>query len=107
MSSPRVDGWSELGRRCCRRGGSTAAGGDCRGGSGFRRGGRGLGQHVTPGGALGSREARGVVGRRRARAGARAQGGGGNGGRRGGDGSSAGVRGSGQPLNRCSRMTAR
>jgi hypothetical protein len=37
---------------------------------------------VTPGVALGSREASGVVGRRRARAGARAQGGGGNGGAR-------------------------
>jgi hypothetical protein len=34
----------------------------------------------TPGGALGSWEASGVVGRRQARAGARAQGGGGNGG---------------------------
>jgi hypothetical protein len=52
---------------------------------------------VTSGGALGSREASGVVGRRRARVGARAQGGGGNGGRRGGDGGSASVRGSGQP----------
>jgi hypothetical protein len=46
-----------------------AVGGGCRGGSCFRRGGRRLGQHVTPGGALGSREARGVVGRRRAQAG--------------------------------------
>jgi hypothetical protein len=46
---------------------------------GKRRGRRGLGQHAIPGGALGSREARGVVGRWRARAGARAQGGGGNG----------------------------
>jgi hypothetical protein len=45
-----------------------AAGGGCHGGSGFRRGGRGLGQHVTSGGALGSREARRVVGRWRARA---------------------------------------
>jgi hypothetical protein len=33
-SSPRVDGWSELGQRGCRRGGSTTAGGGCRGGSG-------------------------------------------------------------------------
>jgi hypothetical protein len=105
--SPRVDRWLELGRRGCPRGGSTAAGGGCCGSSGSRRGGRGLGQHVTPGGVLGSREARGVVVRRRARAGTRAQGGGGNGGRGGGDGSSAGVRGSGQPLNRCSRMTVR
>jgi hypothetical protein len=46
------------------------------------RGGGFAGQHVTPGVALGSREASGVVGRRRARAGARAQGGGGNGGAR-------------------------
>jgi hypothetical protein len=68
VGSPRVDEWSELGRRGYRRGGSTAAGGVCRGGSRKRRGGRRLGQHVTPGGALGSREASGVVGRRWERA---------------------------------------
>jgi hypothetical protein len=51
-----------------------------------RQGRRGLGQHATPGGAVGSRGVRGVVGRWRARAGARAQGSGSNGGRRGGDG---------------------
>jgi hypothetical protein len=39
-----------------------------------------LGQQANWGGVLGSRGAREVAGRRRARAGARAQGGGGNGG---------------------------
>jgi hypothetical protein len=34
VGSPRVDGWSELGRRGCRRGEPTAAGSGCRGGSG-------------------------------------------------------------------------
>jgi hypothetical protein len=56
------------------------------------RGGRRFGQHTKLGGALGSSESRGVVGRRRARAGARAQGGGGNGGWCGGDGARRGER---------------
>jgi hypothetical protein len=33
VGSPRVDGWPRLGRRGCRRGESTAAGGGCRGGT--------------------------------------------------------------------------
>jgi hypothetical protein len=49
---------------------------------GKRRGWRRFGQHANLGGALGSSEARGVAGRRRARAGAQAQGGGSNGGGR-------------------------
>jgi hypothetical protein len=49
---------------------------------GKRRGRRCVGQHTNLGGSLGDSEAIGAVGRRRARAGARAQGGGGNGGRR-------------------------
>jgi hypothetical protein len=47
---------------------------------GKRRGRHRLGQHANLGGALGSRGARGVAGRLRARAGSQAQGGGGNGG---------------------------
>jgi hypothetical protein len=46
---------------------------------GERRGRRRLWQHVALGGLLGASEAIGAVGRRRARAGARAQGGGNNG----------------------------
>jgi hypothetical protein len=57
---------------------------------GKRRGRRRLGQHVNLGGALGSRGAIGVVGRRRARAGARAQGGSDNGGRGARDGARRG-----------------
>jgi uncharacterized protein with ACT and thioredoxin-like domain len=48
------------------------------------RGRRFAGQHVSLGGSLGSSEAIRAVGRRRARAGARAQGSSGNGGRRSG-----------------------
>jgi hypothetical protein len=59
---------------------------------GKRRGRCCAGQHTTLRDALGSKEARGVAGRRRARAGMRAHGGGGNGGWRGRDGARRGER---------------
>jgi hypothetical protein len=59
---------------------------------GKRRGRRRRWQQANWGGVLGVREARGMVGRWRARVGARAQGGGGNGGRRGADGARRGER---------------
>jgi hypothetical protein len=68
-----------LGRGGAPRRRSAATGGDVRGGSGSRRGGRGLGQHVTLGGAMGSRGASGVVGRWGERAASSGSGGGGNG----------------------------
>jgi hypothetical protein len=58
----------------------AATGGDVRGGSGFWRGGRRLWTYVTPGGALGSRGASGVVGRWGERAALQGPGDGGNGG---------------------------
>jgi hypothetical protein len=58
----------------------VATGGNVRGGSGFRRGGRRLGQHVTLGDVQGSREASGVVGWWGERAVLQGPGGGGNGG---------------------------
>jgi hypothetical protein len=59
---------------------------------GKQRGRRCARQHTTLRDALGSRESRGVAGRRRARAGMRAHGGGGDGGWRGGDGARRGER---------------
>jgi hypothetical protein len=54
--SPRVDGWSEWGRRGCRRGGSTAAGGGCLGDSGWRWGGGCAGQRASLGCVIDPRE---------------------------------------------------
>jgi hypothetical protein len=68
VGSPRVDGWSELGRRGCRRGGSTAAGGGCRGGASADEAVVRGGQQATLGGSMGSRETSGVVGQWRERA---------------------------------------
>jgi hypothetical protein len=61
-------------RRC-----TAATGGDVRGGSVSGEEGAGFGQHATPGGALGSRGASGVVGRWGERAALQGPGGGGNG----------------------------
>jgi hypothetical protein len=69
-----------LGRREPARRRSTAAGEHDCGGSGSRRGGHGLGQHVTLGVVVGSREARGAVGQWGGRAASSGSGGGGNGG---------------------------
>jgi hypothetical protein len=66
-----------LGRGDPARRRSAAAGGHVCGGSGSQRGGRGLGQHVTLGGAVGSRGASGVVGRWGERAASSGSGGGG------------------------------
>jgi hypothetical protein len=64
-SSPRTWGWSELGRRARRHGGSMAAGDGCRGGSGSGEEGTRGGQCMTLGGYTGPRGEGGIVDRRR------------------------------------------